>query len=335
MHIYCHPGMTSVIRIAIGLTALLTLTVLGCGDDAETPPPRGPLAEALGEIGGGGEHGSLGFGWTAPRLASASDVGTRLMATALGPNAETVVERAPAFRRRFGFDPLAAERLVSVGGSYAFGLRLDGMDTPRLRDALIGAGGRVRNTDGLEILDVGGYAVVPEPLLRSGVRGIGARDAFGPGLTVLAISVTARAALLGRGDRLLDEPIYRAAADCLGDVAAVRMVPERHLLSVEFGIDLVAIGVARQREVLCVLGGTRERAERTAAALRASLAPGAREPRTGEPMGDLVRAVHVEPGSHEDVEVVRAELRPAAGRPLGFLFATIARGSLVQLISGS
>jgi hypothetical protein len=327
--------MSAVIRIAIGLAAVLSLTVIACGDGSDEPPPEGPLAEALGEIGGGGEHGSLGFGWTEPRLASESGVAPRLMATALGPNAETLIQEAPVLRRRFGFDPLAAERLVSIGGSYAFGLRLDGIDARGLREALVGAGGRVRNSDGFQVLDVGDYAEVPGPLLRSGVNGLGARDAFGPGLSVLAISVTSRAALLGRGDRLIDEPIYRAAADCLGDVAAVRMVPERHLLSVEFGIDLVAVGVAREREVLCVLGGTADRAERTASALRASLAPAAREPRTGDPMRELARTADVETRSYDGVEVVRAELHPAADRPLGFLFSTIARGSLVQLITGS
>jgi hypothetical protein len=316
-----------------GLAVVLSLAVIGCGGGES--PPEGPLAEALGEIGGGGENGSLGVGWTEPRLAEESGVSPRLIATALGPNAETVIEAAPAFRRRFGFDPLVAERLVSIGGSYAFGLRLDGVNTPRLQEALIAAGGRVQNSDGLQILDVGNYAVVPGPLLGSGVRGLGARDAFGPGLTVLAISVTARAALLGRGGRLIDEPIYRAATDCLGDVVTVRMIPERHLLSVEFGIDLVAVGVAHGQEVLCVLGGTAERAERTTAALSASLAPDAREPRTGERMGDLVRVVDVEARSYEDVEVVRAVLTPTSGRPLGFLFDTIARGSLVQLINGS
>jgi hypothetical protein len=315
------------------LAVVLSLAVIGCGDGES--PPEGPLAEALGEIGGGGENGSLGVGWTEPRLAEEDGVSPRLIATALGPNAETVIEAAPAFRRRFGLDPLAAERLVSIGGSYAFGLRLDGVSTPGLQESLIAAGGRVQNSDGLQILDVGNYAVVPGPLLRSGVRGLGARDAFGPGLTVLAISVTARAALLGRGGRLIDQPIYRAATDCLGDVVTVRMIPERHLLSVEFGIDLVAVGVAHGQEVLCVLGGTAERAERTTAALSASLAPDAREPRTGERMGDLVRVVDVEARSYEDVEVVRAVLTPASGRPLGFLFDTIARGSLVQLINGS
>jgi len=106
------------------LTVALLLAPLGCGDGSDDRRPEGPLAEALGEVGGGGEHGSLGFGWTEPRLARESGVGARLMATALGPNAETAVEQAATLRRHFGFDPLAAERLVSIGGSYAFGLRL-------------------------------------------------------------------------------------------------------------------------------------------------------------------------------------------------------------------
>ena len=316
-----------------GLAVVLSLAVIGCGDGER--PPEGPLAEALGEIGGGGENGSLGVGWTEPRLAEEDGVSPRLIATALGPNAETVIEAARLFRRRFGFDPLAAERLISIGGSYAFGLRLDGVDAQRLLDALTRAGGSVRNSGGVQLIDVGEYAVVPGPLLRAGVTGLGARDAFSPAETVLAISETSRDALLGRGGRLLDQPIYRAAADCLDGVVSARMVPERHLLSIEFGIDLIAVGLAREREVLCVLGGSADRAERTAAALSASLAPDAREPRTGARMGDLVRVVDVAARSYEDVEVVRAVLAPASGRPLGFLFDTIARGSLVQLISGS
>ena len=55
------------------------------------------------------------------------------MDLALGPNAGTVVEAAPRLRERFGLDPLAAERLVAIGGSYAFGLRIDGVDGGELR----------------------------------------------------------------------------------------------------------------------------------------------------------------------------------------------------------
>lgn len=314
---------------------VVSLALIGCGGGGEDEVPKGPLAEVLAEIGGGGEHGSLGVGWTDPPLARRAGFGRRLMADALGPNADTVMEAAPALRRGFGFEPLSARRLVSVGGSYAFGLRLEGVGAPGLRDPLAGSGAQVRHSGGLDLVDVGGYAEVPEPLVRAGVLGLGARDAFGPDLTVLAISETSRAALLGRGDHLIDQPIYRAAADCLGDVVAARMIPDKLLLSTELGVDLVAVGIGRGDEVLCVLGGAAGRARQIGSALRASLTPPAREPRSGEPIANLVRDVDVEVSSHEDVEVVRAEFRPAPGRSPGFLFDAIALGSLPQLINGS
>lgn len=315
------------------LVLIVSFALIGCGDDSGSPAPSGPLAEALGEIGGGGEHGSLGVGWTEPRLARAAGVAPGLMATALGPNAESVLEAAPALRRRFGFDPLSADRLVSVGGSYAFGLRLEGVDASGLRSSLMRAGGHPKQgEDGEDLVDVGPYAQVPAPLLRAGIFGLGARDAFGPNFAVLAISATSRADLLGHAGLLIDQPIYRAAADCLGNVVAARMVPERLLLSVEVGIELVAVGIQPDREVLCVLGGTADRSHEIAATLRESLAPDARDPRTGERMSRLIEDVDVTASSYEDVQVVRAELTPVGGP--GFLFGTIARGSLIQLVNG-
>jgi hypothetical protein len=323
-------------RIGTGLAVALSLAMTGCGSGSEDRPPSGPLAEALAAVGGGGANGSLGIGWVEPRVARQSGAGAGLIADALGPNAGSVIEVAPLLRRRFGFDPLSAKRLVSVGGSYAFGLRLDGVDGRRLGRVLTRASGRVRQAGQLELVNVGDWAVVPEPLLRAGVRGLGARDALGRALTVLAISARARAALLGRGDRLLEQPIYRAAADCLGDVVAARMIPDRLLLSTELGVDLVALGVdGNGGEVLCVLGGTAERAGEVAAALETSLASDAKEPRTGESMADLVSAVDVSSAPYEGVEVVRAELTVAAGQPPGFLFGAVSRGSLVELINGS
>jgi hypothetical protein len=316
-----------------GLALLLAFALVGCGDDSPPRPP-GPLADALSEIGGGGEHGSLGVGWSEPALASQAGVPPRLIARALAPNAESVVERGAVLRRRFGVDPLSAQRLVSVGGSYAFGLRLDGVDGTGLRDALVRAGGRVKDGEGVELVDVGPYAQVPQPLLSSGVLGLGARDAFGPSSTVLAISLTARAALLGRGGRLIEQPVYRAAADCLGDVVAARMIPDKLLLSTEVGVELVALGIARGREVLCVLGETEDRAREIAANLRVSLAPSARDPRTDTPVAAEVRAHDVETSSYEGVEVVRATVTPVGGAPRGFFFSTIGRGSLVQMING-
>lgn len=311
--------------------ALSALCLAACGGGSDEGHPPGPLADSLSEIGGGGEHGSLGVGWTEPRAALRAGLDPEAIARALGPNAQSVVEAAPVLRRRFGLDPLAAERLVSVGGSYAFGLRIDGLPARGLRSALR-APGSSKPGEGAELVDVGGYAQVPDTLLSAGVLGLGARDAFGPDFAVLAISENSRASLLGRNGRLIDQPIYRAAADCLGDVVAARMVPDKLLLSVETGVELVAVGLRRGREILCVLGGTEERSRQVDSALRASLAPSARDPRTGEPMSRLVRDVRVRSGSYEEVPVVRVELTSVEGP--GFLFSAIGRGSLVQMISG-
>jgi len=322
--------------IAIGLAAALCVFLIGCGGGADNPPPEGPLAEALGEVAGSeASSGSQGVGWTDPGLARAAGVGPDLMADALAPNAGSVVDSAERLRRRFGLDPLAARRLISVGGSYAFGLRLDGVDAPGLRDALVRAGGVAGEGPDVELMNVGGYAEVPMPLLEAQVFGLGARDAFGPGLAVLAISDTARASLLGRGERLIDQPTYRAAANCLGDVVAARMIPDKLLISVELGVDLVAVGVGREREVICVLGGSAGRSREVAANLRAGFAPGAVEPRSGQPMRMLVRGVEVTSSADEGIRVVRAAMRPATHGELGFAFEAIGRGSLPELIQGA
>ena len=299
------------------------------------PPPETPLAAALASVGGGGENGSLGVGWAEPRLVARMDAGAELIADAIGPNAASVVESASELRRRFGLDPLRARRLISVGGSYAFGLRLDGLAAPRLQRALRDAGGRERGVGAAAGLDVGGYASVPGPLLRAGILGLGARDAFGPESLILAISDTARAALLGEGGRLLDQPIYAAAAECLGEpVAAARLTPAKLLLSTELGFEQVAIGVAEDHGVICVLGYSQARADEFAATMRRSLALDAREPRTGRPISDYLSAATISTDERDGIAIVRAELTPAPGAEPGFAFDTVARGSLAGLITG-
>jgi hypothetical protein len=326
----------SVLRVVASVAAVAALALGGCGDDDEVapPPPEGPLAEALAAIGGAGE-GSLGVGWADPQLVEDSGLDEDVMATALAPNAGSFVDEAPKLRREFGLDPLEADRLISMGGSYAFGLRLEGVDGRGLARALVADGGRAREADGLQVIDIGDYAVVPGALLDLGVRGLGAFDALGPDLAVLAISDRARAALLGRGGALLDEPVYGAASECLGDVAAARMIPDKLLLGSELGIEQVAIGVTADSEVLCTLGGTPERADEVASALETLLAPDARDPVSGEPIGESLNEVEVSRDTYDGVEVVRAEGTPPAGEQPGFFFGTVASASLVSLLNGN
>jgi hypothetical protein len=322
-------------RIAIPCAVVLVLLLAACGD-ADDPGPTGSLAPALSDIGGGGAHGSLGVGWLDPQRVDDRGLDADTLSDALLPNARTVVDVGPRLRRRFGFDPLSATRLISVGGSYAFGLRLDGVDASGLDRALIEAGGQARRSGSLQLIEVGDYAVVPEPLVDVGVRGLGAFDAFGHRLSVLAISDRARATLLGEGDRLIDEPIYAAAADCLGDIVAARLVPDKQIISTELGVQLVAAGVRREgHEVLCVLGGTPERADEVAASLEAGLAPEARDPVTRDPMRRSVESVDVNRESYDDVEVVRAEVTLTASEPPAYLFRQISSASVVAWINGT
>ena len=325
------------VRAAIATAAAaLAVALAGCAEDTEPAPPAGPFADALAEIASGGADGSLGVGWADPLLVGEGGRGAGLMADALLPNAGSVIEAAPRLRERFGIDPFAADRLISVGGSYAFGLRLEGVDGTRLRESLIAAGGRSQAADGVELIDIGDYAVVPEPLLEAGVNGLGAFDAFGSELVILAISDRARASLLGEGERLLDKPIYRAAADCLGEVVVARLVPDKQLLATDLGIDLVSVGVRSDgEEVLCVVGGTAERSAEVAANLEVALGPDARDPNTGEPIGDSVAAVEVASSPYGGVPAVRAEVALAPGEQPGYLFGTLFRASAVGLINGS
>ena len=319
------------------ISVVVSLAIAGCASAVEPdPPPRGPFAEALAEISAGGTPGSLGVGWADPQLVSRSGGGPRLVAEALGPNADTVVEGAGALGRRFGLDALRADQLVSVGGSYAFGLRLDGLDGDRLRRALIAAGGHARPAGNLELVAIGDYAVVPDPLLDADVNGLGAFDAFGPEVVVLAISDRARASPLGRSTELLAEPVYGAAASCLGGVVAARLVPDKLLLSIELGIVLVAVGIREDgSEVLCAVGGTAARADQVASALRASLSRPAPDPVTGDPIAHSVAAASISTLSYRGVEAVRAELSLTRKEAPGFVFGALARGSVVGLINGS
>ncbi len=311
------------------LIALGALGACGGAEDSEpAPEPEGAFAGALASVGGGGVGASLGVGWVAESELSALPAPDReRLERALGPNATTIVVAAPALRRRYGFAPRRAGELVSVGGSYAYGLRLDGIGGAGLVRALLDAGGRASFADEARLVDVGGYAVVPAPLLELGVNGLGARDAFARDRVVLAISDRARDALLGRGGRLLEQPAYIAAASCLGEVVAARLVPAKLLHSTELGTDLIAAGVRADAsegegsELICLLGGDPEAADRLADSLAHSLSEDA-----------ALASADVERLELGGTEVVRAELELRRRARAGFVFDALAGGDLAAVL---
>jgi hypothetical protein len=326
---------------AIIIALALALGSGGCGERTEMipEPPSGPFAAALATVSGSPANTGIGVGWV--DQAALRDLGgdQGLIGNALAPNAEAVYGASPVLARRFGFDPRRADRLVSVGGSYAFGLRADGLAAPQLERTLIRDGAEHRRQGGTTLLDAAPYASVPQPLLDAGVRGLGARDAFTADTTVLAISDTARATLLGGAQLLVDNPTYAAAADCLGDVVAARVIPAKLVRSVELGVDLVALGIERPppggsfgHEVICTVGGSAEVADRSAQALREALAPGATDPITDDDVSDAVASADVQRLQARGLELVRGRIDLAAGREPGYVFEAYARGSVAAFL---
>jgi hypothetical protein len=322
-------------------TLVLALCAGGCGERTEKipEPPSGAFAEALESVSASPANTGIGVGWLdqAALRRMGGDQGS--IGEALAPNAAAVYAVSPALTRRFGFDPRRADRLISVGGSYAFGLRTDGVPAPRLLQVLSRDAAGVRRAGQATLVDAAPYASVPKPLLDVGVRGLGARDAFASGFTVLAISDTARATLLGGGQRLIDNPTYAAAADCLGDVVAARIIPAKLVRSAELGVDLVVLGVERPapggafgHEVICTVGSSAAIADSSASSLEEALAPGAADPITGDTVSDAVAAADVRRLQARGLELVRGRIALAPGQQPGYVFDAYARGSVAAFL---
>jgi hypothetical protein len=313
----------------------------GCGEREETipRPPTGAFAGALATIDGDSTTTGIGIGWLdqAALREAGGDQGT--IGDALAPNASAVYAASPTLAKRFGFDPRRADRLVSIGGSYAFGLRTDGLPAPRLEHILVRNGAEHRRQGDVNLVDAAPYASVPQPLLDAGVRGLGARDAFAADATILAISDTARASLLARSERLIDNPTYAAAADCLGDVVAARLIPAKLVRSTELGTDIVALGVERpaaggefDHEVICTIGSSADGADAIAEALRGSLAQDATDPVTGEPVKSAIGSAAVERLDSRGLELVRARIQLAPGQAPGYVNEAYPRGSVTAFL---
>jgi hypothetical protein len=72
-----------------------------------------------------------------------------------------------------------------------------------------------------------------------------------------------------------------AAADCLGDVVAVRMIPDTHLIGIEQGVDLLALGSGPKARCFACSVGTGGELMRWLQASRPRSAP---TPETGFPV---------------------------------------------------
>jgi hypothetical protein len=139
-----------------------------------------------------------------------------------------VLEEQAEIRAKTGLDPTAARQLLSVGGSYAFGVRIDGVSPGSLERLYERAGATRASLEHWTTFDLGN-----QPRAALGTRlevlgGYGSRAALANEGVILARYDLARRALAGGGSSPLTDPGLSLAARCLGDVVAARTLHGTH-----------------------------------------------------------------------------------------------------------
>jgi hypothetical protein len=281
----------------------------------------------------------VGFGWIdVERLRATGrplDSELERVAGALGPGGRAIAE-SPGKARHSGVDPAAADRLISTATSYTLALRLDGVDSRRARTAFGKASSRTSRAGGWTNFDIGPEWSIPGEERLAPLGSLAARPATRPRAVLLARSSLAREAMERPEPPANDSDQVAAAAGCLGDVLAARLVLNNHTHLPNSGPDLLAFGVSAEpadltREVLCVVGDA-ERVGSAVDALGLAFAEGERDGVSGEPMRELVADARVDSYEERGLTVGRAVLDRAPGTDEGFLFGAFDRGSVLTYI---
>ena len=319
-----------------GVAVGVMLACGGCGasDDpapAPPPPPETRLLDALESIGGAESFTGTGYGWIDVEALPHDDL--EWAARALGPGGDRLV-RDPRSTTGLGLRLADARRLVSLSGSYVFGLRADGVETEAADAALRNAGAKATRGSAWTTFDLGPPASRPLGDDLEPVGALASRTAVRDDSIVLARMDEVRADLEGEGTPASEAPVAVASSACLGDVDAARIVPNNFTHLPNVGPDVMAFGVetpeaGERREVLCAIDESTEEIDDAEAGMREALAPGAVDEVTGERISMLIDKAEIERLELEGLPVLRARLDLSPTNGPGFLFGTFVRGSMV------
>lgn len=320
-------------RVAtIGLAAAL---FVGCGEEQPDTQAHEPtsFARALGTI-EVVEPVGTGVGWIDVEAVAAGPGPARkaLMATAgaLGPGGDDFLAEARSGLARLGYDPGRADQLLSLNGSYTFGLRVDGVPTRRLESVI---GEPTAKADAWDLYDLAEFGTSPEGRLGELTSSTSAYVALSDRSAVFARSTGNRSNLFEVEEPASETDVLKFATDCLGDVAAARVLPNNFNYLPKLGPRFAALGVRplgrEQVEVICGIEESPERIDAYASELRDRLAPDAVEPTLETRMGTLVEDFDIDTLEGEGYHAVRAEITLAQAEQPGFVFRSFNRGSLV------
>ena len=215
-------------------------------------------------------------------------------------------------------------------------LRLDGVDSKPAEAAFEAAGAKRSQAGEWTNFDLGAEWATPSDPDLEPLGSLGARPAVRPGAVLLARSPLARGEIEKSEPPAIDAGEVAAAAGCLGDVLAARLVLNNHTHLPNSGPDLLAFGVAAapadlRREVLCAVGDA-DRVGSAADSLEGAFAADARDGVSDEPMSDLVEAAELDTYEDGGLAVARVTVTRAPGTDPGFLFGAFDRGSMLTYL---
>ncbi len=321
-------------RIATALVGL-ALALGGCGTDEEEPTR---FEDAVQTVGDGVSPTGTGVGWVDLEAIERSDLGWA--ARALTPQASAVLDAHAELARTTGFDPAAASQALSVGGSFAFGVRFDDVSPGRLPELLGRAGAKEAGAAGpWTRFDLGSEFVGAPATSLAPLSSLVSRSALATDGVALARIEYAREALIAAEGGGLEGGRIELATECLGDVDAARIVPGAFTHNQLSAPATIAFGVrppaedGTRPEVLCGIDLPSSAISDRAELVEKALAPDAVDAVTGEPMGDLISGFELETSSGpEDETINRIELtRPTSADP-GLLLKAFYRGSLLTYL---
>lgn len=327
-------------RPATVLALALTFALAACGGDEEAvEAPDTAFAEELATV-NAREPVGAGIGWidvATLRDSPDPDPESTLSSAgpALGPGGGDLFSEFQPKLSELGADPYGAEQALSINASFTFGVRLDGVDPSGIAEIAMKDGEvALPEAEGWERYDLAERGVLPDSELQEAADALSSHIGIADDAVVLSRATQARKELTVPASPGDETPSLALAAECLGDVAAARIVPNNFTYVSGIGPDLFVMGIRAPtndgpgEEVLCGVDAEAEDIEFYAGALEEQLNPEATDVTTDEPVGEVFSSVEVDTLESSDDYAARAVLTLADGAEPGAVFRGFDVGSV-------